>query len=102
MADDNLLKKFKSRLHIFHDSEDENLKSILEESKSEIKRMTGSDDLTNEGVQSLIIERSRYVYNDSVEFFEGNFQSQILGVSANLTIGTGDDNDESIPETKNN
>lgn len=102
MADDNLLKKFKSRLHIFHDSEDENLKSILKESKSEIKRMTGSDDLTNEGVQSLIIERSRYVYNDSVEFFEGNFQSQILGVSANLTIGTGDDNDESIPETKNN
>lgn len=97
----DLLPIFKERMHIFHDSEDDNLKAIIEGSKSEIKRMTGSDDLNIIGIRELILERSRYVYNDSVEFFEDNFQAQILGMSAVIseTEVTGDES-VSTPEDK--
>lgn len=88
----NLLSIFKARMHIFHDSEDKNLQQILNSSTNEIKRLTGSDDITISGIQELVLERSRYVYNDAAEFFEDNFQAQILGVSAEINI-KGDDSD---------
>ena len=78
---DNLLEEFKNRMHIFHDSEDDNLKRMLKASQSAITRMTGVSDMDNEEYKELILERSRYAYNDSLEFFEENFISQILGVS---------------------
>lgn len=78
---DNLLKEFKDRMHIFHDSEDDNLKRMLKASQNAITRMTGVNDMNNEEYKELILERSRYAYNDSLEFFEENFISQILGVS---------------------
>lgn len=80
MIDETVLKSFKGRMHIFHDSEDDNLKEILEASLSAIKSMTGSGDVTRPDIKELVIERSRYVYTDSVEFFEDNFQSRILSV----------------------
>lgn len=97
----DLLPIFKERMHIFHDSEDGNLKAIIDGSESEIKRMTGSDDLNIIGIRELILERSRYVYNDSVEFFEDNFQAQILGMSAVIseTEVTGD---ESVSASEDN
>lgn len=90
-----LLDEFKSRNHIFHDSEDESLNNILVKSQQAIKRMTGTDDLTNIQVAELVLERSRYVYNDALEYFEDNFQSMILGVSfdAQPKDEEGDDSD---------
>lgn len=78
---EELLVEFKSRMKIFNSIEDDTLKRSLSASKMAIKRMTGSDDLGNEEVKELVIERARYAYNDSLEFFEDNFQSMILGVS---------------------
>lgn len=101
MADENpdmdkLLEAYKARMHIFHDSEDENLKDILSGSIAEIKRMTGSDDLNIPGIRNLVLERSRYVYNDAAEYFEDNFQSQIIGVSLVVSEKAGDFDEDNV------
>ncbi|AYW50798.1 phage gp6-like head-tail connector protein [Tetragenococcus halophilus] len=75
-----LLKDFKDRMHIFHDSEDDNLQGILDEAIDYIKDKTGLDDTDNRG-RRLIMERGRYAYNDQLEFFEDNFLSELLGAA---------------------
>lgn len=78
---ETLLADFKSRMRIFHKSEDSNLKNILESSKVAIKRWCGSDDVSQPDIRELVLERSRYVYNDSLEFFNENFLSELMAVS---------------------
>lgn len=77
----SLLTEFKSRMSIYHSSEDPELKNIFQASFDAINRMTGVSDITNSQFKELVIERSRYVYNDQVEFFEDNFLSTIIGLS---------------------
>lgn len=81
----NYLPLFKSRMKIFHSSEDELLLYILETSKQDIFNICGEFDLKecSTGLE-LIFERSRYVYNDSLEFFYDNFQEPILNLSIEL------------------
>lgn len=76
-----LLGEFKGRMRIFHDADDANLNYILDSSQSALTRLTGITDLENVEFKELIIERSRYVYHDQVEFFWENFQADILGLS---------------------
>ncbi|WP_338092439.1 phage gp6-like head-tail connector protein [Streptococcus danieliae] len=76
-----LLGEFKGRMRIFHDADDSNLNYILDSSQSALTRLTGITDLENVEFKELIIERSRYVYHDQVEFFWENFQADILGLS---------------------
>lgn len=81
---DELLVQLKERLHISHGSEDENLKRILSSSIANLTGRCGEFDIyTNERAKELVFERVRYVYNDSVEFFDKNFLSEInsLGIS---------------------
>lgn len=78
---EQLLKDFKMRMRIFHEAEDENLKNILSSSMVAIKRWCGSDDVTKPEIKELVMERSRYVYNDSLEFFNDNFLSELMAVS---------------------
>lgn len=88
----NLLKLFKQRMRIGYDTDDENLKAILESSVSAIEKLTGSDDLTDPAIRELVIERSRYVYNDSLEFFYDNFINDLGTASiANLKKVTDDE-----------
>ena len=42
---DSLLTLFKQRMRIGYDTDDENLKAILESSVSAIEKLTGSDNL---------------------------------------------------------
>lgn len=84
-------------MHISHSSEDDSLKEILEESKLYIKSKTGLDE-TDKRAKALIFSRARYVYNDSLEFFEDNFLSEILGLS--FEQYKGDDTSETeVPTT---
>jgi len=90
--DDQLLKDFKGRMRIFHDADDENLKNILESSRVAIERWCGSSDVEKAEIRELVIERSRYVFNDSLEFFNENFQSELMAVSlANYSEGAESD-----------
>lgn len=87
-----LLQLFKQRMRISYDTDDENLKAILESSVSAIEKLTGSDDLTDPAIRELVIERSRYVYNDSLEFFYDNFINDLGTASiANLKKAVTDD-----------
>ncbi|ALX88156.1 MULTISPECIES: hypothetical protein [Lacticaseibacillus] len=87
---ESLLTEFKSRMSIYHSSEDAELKNMLQASYDAVNRMTGVSDITNGQFKELVIERTRYVYNDQVEFFEDNFLSTIIGLSLQA-YGEGDD-----------
>lgn len=87
---ESLLTEFKSRMSIYHSSEDAELKNMLQASYDAVNRMTGVSDITNGQFKELVIERTRYVYNDQVEFFEDNFLSTIIGLNLQA-YGEGDD-----------
>ncbi|MGH0465509.1 hypothetical protein [Bacillus luti] len=76
-----ILIQFKERMRL-GDDEDENLKRILSASNQELTRICGSYDMNNdEAFKELVFERSRYVYNDALEYFNENFLSQINSLS---------------------
>lgn len=88
----NILKEFKDRMHLGN-GENENLILILSQSEKALRRMCGDYDIeTDIDFRELVFERSRYVYNDALEFFNANFQSEIngLGVSKALEEWPGD------------
>ncbi|UIJ67561.1 hypothetical protein LW858_04710 [Bacillus cereus] len=81
-----ILQQFKDRMHL-GDEEDDNLKRILSTSNKALLRVCGNYDLNkDEEFKELVFERSRYVYNDALEYFDKNFLSQInsLGVDKAL------------------
>lgn len=85
------LDNFKKRMKIFGTSEDENLENILSASFVRISQLVGPYDPNNDlNFIELVFERSRYAYNDSIEYFEGNFQSFILDYSLQNMIMDGD------------
>lgn len=76
------LQDFKSRMKL-SDYEDENLLIILNSSHAALKSMCGDFDVDNNlEFRELVFERARYVYNDALEYFNSNFNSEItrLGV----------------------
>lgn len=75
---DELLQEFKDRLHISHKSEDSHLKRLLSFSYADISGICGpfSLETANPG-KELVFERSRFAYNDALEFFEDSFLSKI-------------------------
>ncbi len=81
MITDEIIKEFKDRMHISHSSEDDNLKRLLSFSVAYIKEKCGNFDINeNERAKELVFERTRYLYNDAVEFFEDNFLSDIISL----------------------
>ena len=89
---ESLLTDFKSRMSIYYSSEDTELKNMLQASYDAVNRMTGVSDISNAQFKELVIERTRYVYNDQVEFFEDNFLSTIIGLSLQAYGEEDDDN----------
>lgn len=81
---DNLLDQFKKRMKISHSIEDEALQDMLNASKQAIKTACGDfadDDIS---ARELILERTRYVYNDALEFFDDNFSSRVTSLALQL------------------
>ena len=95
----DILQEFKDRMHL-GDYEDSNLKRILSASNQELTRICGDYDInTDEVFKELVFERSRYVYNDALEYFNMNFLNQInsLGIQKALDAIVLEDNpDEAI------
>jgi hypothetical protein len=78
-----ILKEFKERMH-FGDDEDTNLSRILSASVKALIKACGNYDITvDEDFKELVFERSRYVYNDALEYFSQNFLTEIN----NLMLG---------------
>lgn len=83
---DNILKEFKERMHL-GDHEDDNLRRILSASNKALIRSCGDYDInTEESFKELVFERSRYVYNDALEYFNENFLSEINSLGINKAL----------------
>lgn len=87
-----ILEQFKERMHLEGD-EDANLKRILTASVIELTRICGDYDIEEDEVfKELVFERSRYVFNDALEYFNKNFLMEInnLGMAKALEEMQGD------------
>ncbi len=80
-------------MHISHYGEDDNLERLLSFSIADLQDKCGVFDVNkNERAKELVFERTRYAYNDALEYFNDNFLSQInsLGLSIALKEGESD------------
>lgn len=81
-----VLQEFKDRMHL-DDGEDDNLMRILKASNEDLKVICGEYDInTHERFKELVFERSRYAYNDALEYFCTNFLTQINNLNLDKTL----------------
>lgn len=90
-----LVEKLKGRLHIFHSMQDGVFDDWITASIQAIQDRTGFKTTEDPRFKELVMERCRYIYNDSLEFFDDNFQSSLLSLSVSAyTIEESEDDDE--------
>lgn len=99
MVTDELLQEFKGRNNFFHKGQDGDFKKLLSYSIAYVKSKCGEFDVNGEKetdklARELVFERTRYAYNDAVEYFEDNFLSEIISLSLEM-VGD-EDVEESI------
>lgn len=93
---DEILQEFKERLHLTHSIEDDNLMRLLSFSVVDLTEKCGDFDLeTNEKARELVFERTRYAYNDALEFFDENFLSMITSLGLSIAL-QGVETDETL------
>jgi hypothetical protein len=86
MITPEILQEFKERMKL-GDEEDENLLRILNASYDDLTRICGEHDITTDTVfKELVFERSRYVYNDALEYFHQNFLTQINNLNISKAL----------------
>lgn len=75
-----MLQELKDYLKITWTSEDAYLQKIIDRGKEYLKDLTGTNiDFESEGqAKSLLLDYCRYYYNNAIEYFEDNFQKQIV------------------------
>jgi len=75
-----MLEELKNYLKVTWISEDDYLESIIARGEEYLKGLTGTDiNFEQEGLgKSLLLDYCRYYYNNAVEYFEENFQRQIV------------------------
>ncbi|MEF2247744.1 hypothetical protein [Paenibacillus sp. IITD108] len=72
-----IVDEFMLRMHL-DDDEDGNLLRILKASQNDLIRICGDYDINSDEVfKELVFERSRYAYNDALEYFYTNFLTHI-------------------------
>ncbi|MCM2675583.1 phage gp6-like head-tail connector protein [Alkalicoccobacillus plakortidis] len=80
-----IVDEFKERMRLSHSSEDSNIKRLLSFSYNRIKSSCGDFDIEeSETGKELVFERTRYSYNDAVEFFEDNFIAELNSFALSL------------------
>lgn len=89
MVTGKVVEEFKSRMHISHSSEDSDLQRLLSLSVAFVEDKCGKFDIEGEKnidkrATELVMERSRYAYNDALEYFEENFKSEIFSLGIEM------------------
>lgn len=76
----SLLQELKDYLKITWDNENAYLQIIINRGQEYLKDLTGTElDFDTEGqAKSLLLDYCRYYYNNALEYFEDNFQKQIV------------------------
>lgn len=74
-----MLNEVKEYLKITWTDEDDSLTNIIDRGKSNLKELTGTEleFTSNNQAKSLLLDYCRYGYNNSLEYFEENFHSEI-------------------------
>lgn len=75
-----MLQEVKSYLKITWDDEDTAIVGLIERGKAKLRELVGAElDFETEGqARSLLFDFVRYAYNNASEYFEENFQQEIL------------------------
>lgn len=75
-----MLEELKDYLKITWNSEDAYLQSIITRGKEYLKDLTGTNiNFEEEGPpKTLLLDYCRYYYNSAIEYFEDNFQKEIV------------------------
>lgn len=95
MVTPNILEEFKARMRITHSAEDDNLSNLLSSSIADLQAKCGDFNIEeNERAKELVFERTRYVYNDALEYFDDNFLSQINSLAFSILFEEGEENEE--------
>lgn len=90
MITPDILQQFKDRMHITHDAEDSNLQELLSFSVAYVEDKCGAFDFENKQAKELVFERTRFAYNDALEYFEDSFSSEIHSLGFQLAVKAGD------------
>jgi len=78
-------------MHISHSSEDDNIKRLLSFSIADLQGKCGHFDIEKDGrAKELVFERTRYAYNDALEYFNDNFLSQINSLGLSIALKESD------------
>jgi len=81
-----ILTEFKLRMKL-EDEEDANLMRILKASHDALYGLCGRRDISrDERFKEIVFERSRYAYNDALEYFTQNFLSEINSMGLEWAI----------------
>lgn len=85
MNEKKFIDEYKRRFRIFHSSEDDDIGEQLESSFADLKSIIGDFEPNNflKG-KELVFERTRYLRNESLEYFYDNFQTMIMDASIDL------------------
>lgn len=88
-AMEKLLTDFKNSMHISHKSEDGSLKELLSYSIAYVEDKCGNFEIDGESnydkrARELVINRTRYAYNEALEYFEDNFLSEIISLGIDI------------------
>lgn len=83
-----MLEAVKNYLKITWDDEDANLQEIIDQGEAYLNELTGAElDYTQKGLaRSLLFDYCRYVYNNASEYFEENFQREILRLQLKVGV----------------
>lgn len=85
MNEKEFINEYKARFRIFNSSEDGDIGKQLDDSYKDIKSLIGKFDPTEYSKgKELVYERTRYLRNESLEYFYGNFQTVIMDASVDL------------------
>lgn len=82
-----MLDDIKDYLKITWDDEDDYLTSLISRGQTKLNELAGAElDFETEGLaRSLLFDYVRYAYNNATEYFEENYQHEILRLQ--LMIG---------------
>lgn len=90
---EKMLASFKSYAKVNHTSEDEYLKDLIAKSYANLQSRFGDFDIENNLVgRDLVFARTRYAYEDLTEYFNDNYQDDLVHFGLNNVIGS--DRDE--------
>lgn len=97
---EELIGEFIDRMKL-SDGENTNLTRILKASIEDLTDKCGDYDVhESERFKELVFERSRYVYNDALEFFDNNFLAQITTLNLSKALSSRSSVEDGAYETE--